>query len=169
MIWLGKFKDNIFFVTFAETPKLNTIVQKLYQHTGYQMPELQSPKDAVNQFEHLMKHIGKKGPILLVLHDVWPGSESLVENFVFEIPNYKILVTSRFAIRRFKHLYVLKPLGEPDAIKLFRHSASLNQSSSVIPDDVVKQVLLSVLVNYRTKLLTLAFTICCVKSVMHGE
>ncbi|KAJ1436511.1 Powdery mildew resistance protein, RPW8 domain [Sesbania bispinosa] len=136
----GKFKDNIFFVTFAKTPKLNTILQKLFQHTGYQVPEFQSDEDAVNQLEHLLKDIGKKGPILLVVDDVWPGSESLVDNFVLEIPNYKILVTSRFAIGRFGPPYVLKPLGEADAVNLFHHSASLKQSSTDIPDHVVKEI-----------------------------
>ncbi|XP_061363421.1 probable disease resistance protein At5g66900 [Gastrolobium bilobum] len=135
-----KFKENIFFVTFGKTPKLNTIVQRLFQHKGYQEPEFQNDEDMVNQLEHLLGQI-VKSPILIVLDDVWTGSESLVEKFVFQIPNYKILVTSRFAIRRFGPLYVLKPLGDADAINLFHHSASLNQSSSDIPhDDVIKIV-----------------------------
>ncbi|KAK7268617.1 hypothetical protein RIF29_21319 [Crotalaria pallida] len=135
----GKFKDKIFFLTFGRIPKLNSIVQKLFQHTGYQVPEPQSDDDAINQLEHLLKEIGKS-PILLVLDDVWPGSESLVENFVFQISGYKILVTSRFSIERFGPPYVLKPLGHNDATKLFRHSASLNQSKSDVPDDVVKKI-----------------------------
>lgn len=136
----GKFKENIFFITFAKTPKLNTIVQKLYQHTGYHVPDFQSDEDTFNQLEHLMKQVVKKGPILLVLDDVWLGSESLVDNFVFEIPNYKILVTSRFAIGRFGHPFVLKPLSEAHAINLFKHSASLTKSTSDVPDDVVKEI-----------------------------
>ncbi|XP_058766161.1 probable disease resistance protein At5g66900 [Vicia villosa] len=136
----GKFKENIFFITFAKTPKLNAIVQKLFQHTGYQVLDFQSDEDMFNQLEQLMKQIGKNGPILLVLDDVWLGSESLVDNFVFEIPNYKILVTSRFAIGRFGHPFVLKPLSEANAINLFKHSASLTKSNSDIPDDVVKEI-----------------------------
>ncbi|CAK8562362.1 unnamed protein product [Lathyrus sativus] len=136
----GKFKDNIFFITFAKTPKLNAIVQKLFQHTGYQVLDFQSDEDMFNQLEQLMKQIVKNGPILLVLDDVWLGSESLVDKFVFQIPNYKILVTSRFAIGRFGHPFVLKPLSEENAIKLFKHSASLTESNSDIPDNVVKKI-----------------------------
>ncbi|CAI8609216.1 unnamed protein product [Vicia faba] len=136
----GKFKENIFFITFAKAPKLNAIVQKLFQHTGYQAPDFQSDEDMFNQLEQLMKQIVKNGPILLVLDDVWLGSESLVDNFVFEIANYKILVTSRFAIGRFGHPFVLKPLSEANAINLFKHSASLTKSNSDIPDDVVKEI-----------------------------
>jgi hypothetical protein len=143
--WLGKFNENIFFITFAKAPKLNIIVQKIYQHTGYPVPEFQSDEDTFNQLEYLMKQIVKKGPILLVLDDVWLESVSLVDNFVFEIPNYKILVTSRFAIGRFGHPFVLKPLSEAHAINLFKHSASLTKTSSDIPDDVVKEVICLIL------------------------
>ncbi|XP_045786292.1 probable disease resistance protein At5g66900 [Trifolium pratense] len=136
----GKFKENIFFITFAKTPKLNAIVRKIYQHTGYEVPEFQSDEDTFNQLEYLMKQIVKKSPILLVLDDVWLESVSLVDNFVFEIPNYKIMVTSRFAIARFGHPFVLKPLSEAHAINLFKHSASLTKTSSDVPDDVVKKI-----------------------------
>ncbi|XP_057416188.1 probable disease resistance protein At5g66900 [Lotus japonicus] len=136
----GKFKENIFFVTFAKSPNLHTIVQNLFQHNGHPMPEFRSDEDAKNQLENLLKLIGKSGPILLVLDDVYPGSESLVDNFVFQIPNYKILVTSGSAITRFGPPYVLKPLGDEDALKLFCLSASLNQKSTNIPDDVVKMI-----------------------------
>lgn len=139
---IGKFKENIFFVTLGRRPKLNNIVKELFQHNGYPVPEFQSDEYAVNQLEKLFKDIGKKGPILLVLDDVWlEQSKSPVDDFMFRIPNFKILVTSRSPeITRFGSLLVLKPLGEEDATNLFRHSASLNQSSSNIPDDIVKQV-----------------------------
>ncbi|KAK7331130.1 hypothetical protein VNO77_25344 [Canavalia gladiata] len=134
-----KFKENIFFLPFAQTPKLSTLVSRLFEHNGYKVPEFQSDEDAVNQLEHLLNAIGKS-PILLVLDDVWPESVSLVDNFVFHIPNYMILVTSRVAIGRFGPSYVLKPLGETDAMNLFRHVASLSQSSSDVPDDVVEKI-----------------------------
>lgn len=143
-VWLGKFKDNILFVHFSKTPNLNIIVQKLYQHNNYQVPDIQNDEDAVYQLERLLKLIGKTST-LLVLDDVWHGSESLVENFVLQMSNYKILVTSRFAIRRFSSPYLLKPLGDVDAINLFRHSANLKEGSSDIPDDVVREVLSIVL------------------------
>ncbi|KHN30798.1 Putative disease resistance protein [Glycine soja] len=135
----GIFKENIFFITFAQKPKLNTIVQRLFQHNACQVPEFQSDDDAVYQLENLLKQIGKN-PILLVLDDVPSESVSLVDKFVFQIPKYKILVTSRITIRGFDQPYVLKSLNEVDAINLFRHSASLNQSSSDIPENIVKKI-----------------------------
>ncbi|KAL1333077.1 hypothetical protein HN51_061833 [Arachis hypogaea] len=135
-----KFNDNIFFVTFGKKPKLSTIVQKLFQHTGYETLEFQSDEEMLNQIENLLNQLVRKNPILLVLDDVWPGSESLVDKFEFHIKDYKILVTSRVVIGRFGNPIVLKPLGDADAIKLFQHSASLNHSSSDVPDDVVKEI-----------------------------
>lgn len=139
--WLGKFKKNIFFITFAKTPKLNVIVERLFKQNSYKVPDFQSEEDTFKQLEHLMKEIVKKGPILFVLDDVWQGSESFLDNFVFDIPNYKILVTSRFKIRRYGEPLNLDPLSEEHAINLFKHSASLTKSSSNVPDDAVKKVI----------------------------
>ncbi|CAJ1942721.1 unnamed protein product [Sphenostylis stenocarpa] len=136
----GEFKDNIFFISFAGAPKLSTIVQRLFEHNGYNKPEFQSDEDTVYQLENLLKRIGEN-PMLLVLEaDVSPESASLVEKFVFQIPNYKILVTSRFTIKGFGPPYVLKSLNETDALNLFRHSASLDHTSSKIPDHIVKKI-----------------------------
>ncbi|KAK8471528.1 hypothetical protein PHAVU_003G247651 [Phaseolus vulgaris] len=135
----GKFKDNIFFISLEEAPKLSTIVERLFEHNGYQKPEFQSDEDAANQLQNLLKQIGET-PKLLVLDGVLPKSTSLVEKFVFQIPNYKILVTSRSTIKGFGEPYVLKSLNEADALNLFRHYASLDQSSSNIPDNVVKKI-----------------------------
>jgi len=139
-ICLGEFKDNIFFISLVEGPKLSTIVERLFKHNGYQKPEFQSDEDVAYQLENLLKQIGKK-PMLLVLDGVLPESASLVEKFVFQIPKYKILVTSRFRIKGFGQPYLLKPLDEADALTLFRRSASLDETSSNIPENVVKKVL----------------------------
>ena len=112
------------------------------------MPQLQSDEDTVHQLRNLLKTIGKS-PILLVLDDVWTGSESLVENFVFQMPDYKILVTSRFKIQRFGDPYFLKRLNDEDATELFHHSASLKNSSSDIPNDLVTEVLFTALILYQ--------------------
>ncbi|BAT75546.1 hypothetical protein VIGAN_01342100 [Vigna angularis var. angularis] len=135
----GEFKDNIFFISLAEVPKLSTIVERLFEHNGYEKPQFQSDEGAVDRLENLLKQIGKN-PILLVLDGVLPESASLVEKFVFQIPNYKILVTSRFTIKGFGQPYVLKSLNEADALNLFRHYASLDQTSSTIPDTIVKKI-----------------------------
>ena len=97
------------------------IVQNLFSYTRIQ-PEfqIQTEEDAINQLPQLLNQIGSN-PILLILDDVWLGSESLPEKFKFDIPNYKILVTSRTAFPRFGFRYNLEPLNEVAAMKLFRH------------------------------------------------
>ncbi|KAK7821556.1 putative disease resistance protein, partial [Quercus suber] len=103
--------------------------------------EFLSDEDAINQLEHLFNQIGPT-PILLILDDVWPGSESLIEKFKFDIPDYKIMVTSRTAFPRFNSKYNLEPLDHEDAMSLFRHhSAYLQDESSYIPDEYIEKVL----------------------------
>ena len=53
----------------------------------------------------------------------------------------KILVTSWTAFPRFSFTYNLKLLNAKDAMTLFRHSASLQDGSSDIPDEDIKKVL----------------------------
>ncbi|XP_030974656.1 probable disease resistance protein At5g66900 isoform X3 [Quercus lobata] len=78
----------------------------------------------------------------IIKDDVWLGSENLLEKFKFDLPNYKILVTSRTAFPRFRFTYHLKPLNDVDAMTLFRRSVSLHDGSSYIPaeEDVKKIV-----------------------------
>ncbi|KAA8547229.1 hypothetical protein F0562_003907 [Nyssa sinensis] len=136
---IGSFRDNIFFVTVSETPNLKFIIQKVFQHKGYMVPEFQNDDDAINQLESLLKQIGTD-PVLLVLDDVWSGSESLIQNFMFRVPGYKILVTSRFVFPRFDSTYKLELLNDKDAMALFRNSAFLPDGSSSVPDDLVNEI-----------------------------
>ncbi|KAK7263084.1 hypothetical protein RJT34_30668 [Clitoria ternatea] len=133
-----KFGGNILFVTFSKTPKLKTIVERLFEHCGYQVPEFQNDEDAVNRLGFLLRQFGGS-PLLLVLDDVWPGSEALVEKFKVQISDYKILVTSRVAFPRFGTQCILKPLVDNDATALFRHYALLEESSSSVPDEELVQ------------------------------
>ncbi|KAI4327492.1 hypothetical protein L6164_019945 [Bauhinia variegata] len=136
----GKFRENIFFVTFSKSANITTIVQKFFQHITKRVPVIQDGEDALNQLEILLKSI-EKSPILLVLDDVWPESESLVDNFMLSrMSDHKILVTSRFAIKRFGPPHVLKSLGDDDAMKLFRYWASLKENSFDIPDDLAREI-----------------------------
>ncbi|KAM3705594.1 hypothetical protein ACJW31_03G091800 [Castanea mollissima] len=128
-----KFGDNIFFATISNAPDLKVIVQTLLSHAGAQVPKFQSDEDAINHLQELPKRIGSN-PTLLILDDVWPGSETLLEKFTFHMPNFKILVTTRTAFTRFSS-YELKPLDAKDAKTLFRHS-TLQDGSSCIPDDI---------------------------------
>nr|XP_023887465.1 probable disease resistance protein At5g66900 [Quercus suber]POE67358.1 putative disease resistance protein [Quercus suber] len=135
----GTYMDNIFFVNVSKTPNLKVMVQKLFSHNGDECPEFQSDEEAINQLEQLLNQIGPK-PILLILDDVWPGSESIVEKFKFDIPNYKVVVTSRTAFPRFRFRYNLNPLNHEDAMKLFSHSASLQDGSSYIPGEDIEKI-----------------------------
>ncbi|KAK7848815.1 putative disease resistance protein [Quercus suber] len=137
----GIYKENILFVNFSKTPNVKVIVQKLFDYKHCQPKfQIQSDEEAIEQLPQLLNHIGPN-PILLILDDVWLGSESLPEKFKFNIPKYKILVTSRTAFPRFnKFTYHLKPLNDVDAMTLFRHSASLQDGSSYIPEEDVKKV-----------------------------
>ena len=117
-------------------------MQILFSHDGLQpMFEIQSDEDAIEQ---LLEHIGSN-PILLILDDVWLGSKSLPEKFGFKIPNHKIMVSSRTAFPRFKFTYNLNPLNDKDAMTLFRHSASLQDGWSNIPEERYQKGTLSIL------------------------
>ncbi|KAA8531757.1 hypothetical protein F0562_006526 [Nyssa sinensis] len=131
----GIYKD-IFFVNVSKTPNLKVIIQTIYRHKDHPVPEFQSDEGAIDQLEHFLKQIAQH-PVLLVLDDVWSGSESLIQNFMFAISRYKILVTSRFVFPRFDSTYKLKLLNDKEAMALFRHSAFRQdgRSSSFVPDD----------------------------------
>ena len=136
------FEGNILFVNVSKTPNVKVIVQNLLNYKNMQPNfQIQSDEDAINQLSQLLNHL-TPNPILLILDDVWLASESLPEKFKFDLPNYKILVTSRTACPRFEFTYHLKPLNDVDAMTLFRHSASLKEGSSYIPpEEDIKKVL----------------------------
>ncbi|CAL5369538.1 unnamed protein product [Camellia sinensis] len=136
----GKFTDNIFFVAFSKAPNLMVITERLLQHNGYKVPQFQTDEEAMNQLESMLNRIGQ--PILLVLDDVWFGSEFLVERFKFQISDYKILITSRSVFPRFSSTYRLTLLKDEQAMALFCHLAfPQGGSSSNIPDDLVNKII----------------------------
>lgn len=146
-IWIGTYKDNIFFVLVSKTPNLKVIIQTLFSHRGEQKLEFQSDEDAINQLEQLLRQI--EDPKLLILDDVW--SRSHLEKFEFCMPNYKILVTSRTAFPGFSSTYNMKPLNDKDARTLFHHSANLQDRNSSIPDKDINRVLCTSLLYKRRK------------------
>jgi len=115
-------------------------VQTLFEHCGSRVPEFQSDEEAINKLGLLLRK-SESTPILLVLDDVWHGSEDLVEKFKFQLPDYKILVTSRVGFRRFGTPCQLNPLDHDSAVSLFRHYAQLNHISSSMPDRDLDKVL----------------------------
>ncbi|KAG7993771.1 hypothetical protein I3843_01G022300 [Carya illinoinensis] len=136
-----KGKYEIFFVIITKTPNLKDIIRRIFCHKGDRVPEFQSDEDAINHLKQLLNRIKQQNPILLILDDVWSGSESLLEKFKSHMTGSKILVTSRTAFPRFSCKYKLEPLSDEDATKLFRHSAILQDGNSYIPDDdIVKKM-----------------------------
>ncbi|CAB4317860.1 unnamed protein product [Prunus armeniaca] len=137
---IDTFGDNIFFVTVSSNPNLERIVQELHRRRGSKVPTLGNEVNAVKWLHHFLKEQGQN-PLLLVLDDVWSGSESLLEKFdQFKMPNYKLLVTSRSEFRGFGSPYSLQSLDYHNAMKLFHHSASLGDKSSLIPQDLSRQM-----------------------------
>jgi hypothetical protein len=142
IFWIDKFKDNIFFVTVSKKPRLDLIIQHLYRHKGSQVPSnFHNEVNAVQWLQTFLKEEGKK-PVLLVLDDVWSGSESLLDKFQCRMTMYKILVTSRSEFPAFSSPYHLPLLGYEDGTKLFHHAASLGDKSSNIPPHLSKKVLI---------------------------
>ena len=136
------FGDNILFVNVSKTPNMKVIVQNLLNYKN--MPpnfQIQSDEDAMDQLSQLLNHLSPN-PILLILDDVWLGSGSLPEKFKFDLPNYKVLVSSRTALPRLEFTYHLKPLDDVDTMTLFHRSTSLHDENSYIPtEEDAKKVL----------------------------
>ncbi|XP_024182551.1 probable disease resistance protein At5g66900 [Rosa chinensis] len=135
-----KFKSNVFFVTVSKKPNLYLIVQELYHGTGAQVPDFQNEATAVSWLQQFLKQTGQN-PMLLVLDDVWAGSEFILEKFdELKMSDYKILVTSRSAFPRFGSPYYLDCLNNEDAMALFHHTASLGDRSSYISEDLQRKI-----------------------------
>lgn len=101
----------------SSTPNLRFIVQNLLQDNGYPPVAFHNDSQAIVALRDLLLKLKEDGGhILLVLDDVWPGAESLLEEFIsIKLPGYKILVTTRSEFPSFGPTYRLKPLGDEDA------------------------------------------------------
>ncbi|PRQ53791.1 putative powdery mildew resistance protein, RPW8 [Rosa chinensis] len=134
-----KFKNNIFFVTVSKKPNLELIMKVLYKQKGYEVPTFQNGVFPVKWLQQIVKEKGND-PLLLVLDDVWSGSESVLQTFEFKMSNYKILVTSRSEFLGFGSSYRLQLLDNDNAMQLFHHTASLGDKSSHIPTHLSKEI-----------------------------
>ncbi|KAJ4828381.1 hypothetical protein Tsubulata_017839 [Turnera subulata] len=135
-----KFQGNIFFVNVSKAFNPLVIVEKLFQHNNCEFPAVQSEEEAINQLERLFRQI-EPNPLLLILDDVWAGSESFLDKLKFDIENYKILVTSRFQFPRFGSTYKLQTLNFTDAMTLFQQSAFLPDENSYKPGpEIVEKI-----------------------------
>ena len=115
------------------------IVKRILQHKKKEVLAFQTEEAAINDLERLLKSIGQA--ILLVLDDVW--SESVVQKFKFELPNYKILVTSRSVFPQFGSGHQLKPLNDEAAMTLFLSSVTPQDGKlSFFYEDLAEKVLI---------------------------
>ncbi|CAN1123329.1 Probable disease resistance protein At5g66900 [Linum perenne] len=134
-----RFKDNILYIPVSKKETMEGIVQQVFQLKDQGDPTFRTEDDACYQLEQLLKNIGPN-PILLVLDDVWLDSIYLLEKLKFNIPGYKILVTSRSAYHNYKN-YKLHPLDKKDSRTLFNNSAfDPDKQSPDIPEDVISQI-----------------------------
>ena len=135
-------------MTVSKTPDVKIIIQRIFQHMKREVPTFQTDEAAINDLERLLKSFGQKA-ILLVLDDVW--SESLVQKFMFKLPNYKILVTSRSVFPQFGSGHHLKPLNDEAAMILFRSSATPQDGKlSFFDEKLAKKVLIININIYAT-------------------
>ncbi|KAI3704677.1 hypothetical protein L1987_74904 [Smallanthus sonchifolius] len=136
------FDNNILYVTISTQTSLESIAHDLFKHYGIPNRDFKSKEDTKNQIENLIKQKGS-GKMLLVLDDVWSKSKYIVEDLKFEIPEFKILVTSRSLIRKFiSTTYNLSLLNDDDAKILFCHSAFPCDGNPVgnLPNYLVKEM-----------------------------
>ncbi|XP_041006137.1 uncharacterized protein LOC121250939 [Juglans microcarpa x Juglans regia] len=129
-VWIGIFKENVFFAPVLETPDLRVIVQKISSHKG-------GDEYAIKQLKQLLRQIG--GPVSLILDDdvFLSGSESLLEKFELRMPNCNILVTSGSKSSRYSFTYNLNSLNDEGAMTLCCHSATPQDGSSLSPDEKI--------------------------------
>ena len=115
---------------------------------GSAVPEFQNEVHMFQWIQTFRKE--RPNPLLLVLDDIWSGSESILESFQFETSNYKILVTSRSEFPRFSCSYQLKLLDDDNAMTLFYHSASLGDKRSRTLEDLSRKVKLLVFIFFSS-------------------
>ena len=139
----GHFK-HILFNVVSSTPNFKVIVQNLLQHNGYPPHTFDNDSQANVGLWTLLEKLREVGPILLVLDDVWRGAELLLQKFRITLPDYKILVTSRFDFPSFGYKYHLEPLGDGDARALLIQWASRpNNTSDKEYELLLQKVLIS--------------------------
>ncbi|RXH75281.1 hypothetical protein DVH24_030002 [Malus domestica] len=111
-----------------------------YDQQSQSVPALVKEEIAFSWLPLFLREAGQN-PLLLILDDVPSASESLLDRFdEIKIPDYKILVTSRYHFPKFGPPYNLQPLTDEDAPTLFRRGAFLPNTSCNIPNHLQKEV-----------------------------
>lgn len=131
------------FLVVSSKPETKRILISIIQRLGGPIESGSVSDDEA--FRLLEVRVGElsPNPVLIVLDDVWDGSESnkLLEKFS-RLPNCKVLVTSRFKFPAFGESYDLEPLDHKDAMELFRRWASRGNRVLQFPDErIVEKVI----------------------------
>ncbi|KAI3755050.1 hypothetical protein L1987_54843 [Smallanthus sonchifolius] len=130
----ARFGRNIYFATISKKYDIKVIIKSLLERAQLgKLRDFGSDEVAVQQWGSFLGE--NESEILLVLDDVW--SDSVIKDFMFKSPGYKILVTSRTVFSPFSK-YQLRALNDEDATSLFCRSAFSEHSN--IPDDLVDKL-----------------------------
>jgi hypothetical protein len=111
----GYFNNRIFFETVSQSANLETIKMKLWEQISSNIV-----LGAYNQIPEWQLKLGPrdKGPVLVILDDVW--SLSQLEELVFKFPGCKTLVVSRLKFPTLvSRTYEMKLLDEEEALSVF--------------------------------------------------
>ncbi|CAN7127929.1 unnamed protein product [Brassica rapa subsp. narinosa] len=136
-----KFK-HICYSVVSSTPNFRVIVQNLLQHNGFEAVTFENDPQAANALIDLIEELTEDGSVLLVLDDVWLGTDDFLNYFRVKLPGYKILVTSRSNLPSFDYTYPLQPLNEKDAKALLVHVAPRPYNASQAEYEEVLQEIL---------------------------
>ncbi|CAN6356766.1 unnamed protein product [Urochloa humidicola] len=113
------YNDRIFFETISQSANLETIKMKLWEQISGNMV-----LGAYNQIPEWQLKLGPRdrGPVLVILDDVW--SLSQLEDLVFKFPGCKTLVVSRFKFPTLvRQTYEMQLLDEEEALSVFCRAA----------------------------------------------
>uniref|UniRef100_A0A0D3HW68 Uncharacterized protein n=1 Tax=Oryza barthii TaxID=65489 RepID=A0A0D3HW68_9ORYZ len=115
----GYFSDRVFFETISQSANLDTIKMKLWEQISGNLV-----LGAYNQIPEWQLKLGPrdKGPVLVILDDVW--SLSQLEELIFKFPGCKTLVVSRFKFPSLvTRTYEMELLNEEAALSVFCRAA----------------------------------------------
>ncbi|KAM3254462.1 hypothetical protein ACQJBY_048146 [Aegilops geniculata] len=133
----GYFNNRVFFETVSQSANLETIKMKLWEQISSNIV-----LGAYNQIPEWQLKLGPRdrGPVLVILDDVW--SLSQLEELVFKFPGCKTLVVSRLKFPTLvTRTYEMKLLGEEEALSVFCSAAFGQESVPQTADKkLVKQV-----------------------------
>nr|CAB3462470.1 unnamed protein product [Digitaria exilis] len=131
------YNDKIFFETISQSANLETIKMKLWEQISGNLV-----LGAYNQIPEWQLKLGPRdrGPVLIILDDVW--SLSQLEDLVFKFPGCKTLVVSRFKFPTLvTRTYEMQLLDEEEALSVFCRAAFNQESVPQTADKrLVKQV-----------------------------